>query len=120
MAIAGQMPALAPIVVALDLPCGMVALIAFVPCTMGGIQHGQGRDLLGSVAAGEAHKSAHHLYIWDTGTAQVVKLLEGPKTGLVDLAVCSRLLYLARVGSQSDGVGCIAFRFLGLALFTRA
>lgn len=31
----------------------------------------------------------HHLYIWDCTTGQLAKVLEGPKSGLVDISVCS-------------------------------
>lgn len=37
---------------------------------------------------GDARAIVHHLYIWDCTTGQLAKVLEGPKSGLVDISVC--------------------------------
>eukprot|EP00051_Salpingoeca_urceolata_P010898 m.133877 g.133877 ORF g.133877 m.133877 type:complete len:529 (-) comp16899_c0_seq1:13-1599(-) len=38
------------------------------------------------IIAGAAQQAQHHIYIWDRASGNLVKILEGPKEGLVDVA----------------------------------
>ena len=40
------------------------------------------------IIAGCAQKSEHNIYIWETATGHLEKILEGPKQGILDLVVC--------------------------------
>lgn len=38
-------------------------------------------------AAGSAQKAEHNIYIWNRAFGRLVKILEGPKEGILDLVV---------------------------------
>ena len=39
------------------------------------------------IIGGSAQKSQHHIYIWNREVGQLIKTLEGPKEGIMDLVV---------------------------------
>ncbi|CAG8585480.1 3032_t:CDS:2, partial [Paraglomus occultum] len=54
------------------------------------------------VIGGSAHKAGHNIYIWDKNLGSLVKMLEGPKDELVDLAWHPVRPVIASVSTQAQ------------------